>query len=58
MANVLNCNIIAYEFEFQPYYDIHFWTNTFEKGMDPLIISAMGLIVPLLFFFKDSLGIR
>ena len=32
MANMLDCNIIVSEFELQPYYYIHFQTNTLWKG--------------------------
>ena len=37
---------------------IHFWTNTFGKDMNPLILPAMGSIVSLLFFYKDIFGIK
>ena len=33
------------EFELQPHYEVHFQTNTFEKGMNPLIPLAMGWTV-------------
>ena len=36
MANVLDCDIIVYEFELQSRHYIHFWTNTFGKGMNTL----------------------
>ena len=32
--------------------------NTLGKDMNPLILPAMGLIVPLLFFYKDGFGIK
>ena len=28
------------------------------KAMNPFILSAMGKIVPLLFFYKDSFGLK
>ena len=43
VANVLDCNIIVIEFEFQLHYYVHFWTNTFEKGMNSLIPSNYRL---------------
>ena len=30
------------EFELQSRYYVHFWTNTLGKGMNPLILRAMG----------------
>ena len=30
------------EFELQSRYYVHFWANTLGKGMNPLIIPAMG----------------
>ena len=53
MVNVLDC-----EFEHQSRHYVHFGTNTLRKGMNPLILPAMGLIVPLLFFLKDGFGIK
>ena len=31
-------------------YYVHFWTNISGKGMNPLILLAVGQIIPLLFF--------
>ena len=42
MANVLDCGITVSEFKFQPYYHVHFRTNTLGKGMNPFILPAMG----------------
>ena len=50
-ANVMDCDIVIKEFEFQSRYYFHFWTNTFGKGMNPLIPLAMVWIVPLLYGF-------
>ena len=46
--------------EFEPYYRyyIHFRNNTFGKGMNLFNPSAMGWIVPVLFFYKDNFGIK
>ena len=58
VVNVLHCNIVVSEVEFQSRHYIHFWNNTFGTGMNLLILPAMGYIVPLLFFYKDGLGIK
>ena len=36
------CGIIVTEFELQLHYYIHFQINTLGKGMNPLILPAMG----------------
>ena len=41
MANVLDCGPKGSEFEIQSLDDIHFWTNTLEKGMNPYILLAV-----------------
>ena len=58
IVKVLDCRIIVSEFKLQSYYYIHFQTNTLGKGMNPLILPAMGYIVLLLFFEKDRFGIE
>ena len=45
VVNILNDNIFV-----SLNYKVHFWTNTFGKGMNPLI--------PLLFFSKDGFSIK
>ena len=50
MVEEMNFGIIVSEFELQLCYYIHFQTNTLGKGMMPLILPAMGQIVPQLFF--------
>ena len=42
MVKVLECGIVLSKFEFQLHYYIHFWTNTFGKGMNPFILPVMG----------------
>ena len=42
MVNALDCGIVVSELIFLSCYYIHFWTNTFEKGMNPQILLAMG----------------
>ena len=42
MANKLNCNILASKLEHQLHYHAHFWVNTLRKGMNPLILHAVG----------------
>ena len=34
--------IVVSEFKFQSRYYVHFWTNTLAKGINPLILPAMG----------------
>ena len=50
MVKALDCGIIVSEVELQSYYYVHFQANTLRKGMNPLILPAMGLVVPQLFF--------
>ena len=40
MVKMLACGIIVSVFELRYY--VHFWTNTLGKGMNPLILPAMG----------------
>ena len=42
MVKVMNCAIIVRKFVFQSRYYIHFQANTLGKGMNPLILPAMG----------------
>ena len=42
MVKALDCGIVVGEFELLSQYDVHFQTNTLGKGMDPLILPAMG----------------
>ena len=50
IVKALDCRIIAIEFKIQLHYQVHSRTNTREKGMNPLIIPAIGKIAPLLSF--------
>ena len=50
MVKAMDCGIVVSEFVLQSPYYVHFRSNTFEKGMNPLILPAMGQIVPLQFF--------
>ena len=50
MVKAMDCGIVVREFVLQSRYYVHFRTNTLGKGMNPLILPAMGYIVPLLFF--------
>ena len=50
MVKVMDCGIVVSEFVLQSLYYVHFRANTLGKGMNHLILPAMGLIVPLLFF--------
>ena len=42
MVKVMDCRIIVSEFVFQSRYYGHFRANTLGKGMNPLILPAMG----------------
>ena len=42
MVKAMDCGILVSEFVFQSRYYVHFRTNTLGKGMNPLILPAMG----------------
>ena len=42
MVNALDCGILVTEFELQSRNYVHFRTNIPGKGMNPLILPAMG----------------
>ena len=42
MVKVLDCGIVVSKFELQSRYDVHSRTNTLGKGMNLLILPAMG----------------
>ena len=42
MVKAMDCRIVVSEFELQSRYYVHFRTNTLAKGMNPLILPAMG----------------
>ena len=42
MVKTMESRIIVSEFELQLNYYIHFRANTLGKGMNPLILPAMG----------------
>ena len=58
MVKTLDSIIVVTEFKLQSSYYVHFRTNTFEKGMKPLILPTLGCIVSQLFFYKDGFGIK
>ena len=41
-VKAMDCGIVVGEFVLQSRYYVHFRANTVGKGMDPLILSAMG----------------
>ena len=45
MANELDYDIVVSEFELPPQYCVHFRINTLGKGMNLIILPAMGLII-------------
>ena len=58
MVKAMDCRIIVSEFVLKSCYYVHFRANTLGKGIKPLILPAMGQIVPLLFFWKNNFGIK
>ena len=42
MAKAMDCGIVVSKFVFQSHYYVHFRANTLGKGMNPLILPAMG----------------
>ena len=42
MVKMMDCEIVVSELELQLHYYVHFQTNTLGKGMNPLILPAMG----------------
>ena len=42
MVKVIDCGIIVREFVLQWCYYVHFRANTLGKGMNPIILPAMG----------------
>ena len=58
MVKAMDCGIVVREFVLQSRYYIHFRANTLGKGMNPLILPAMGLIVAQLFFSENGFGIK
>ena len=50
MVKAMDCGIVVREFALQSRYYVHFRANTLGKGTNPLILPAMGQIVPQLFF--------
>ena len=42
MVKAMDCGIVVSEFLLQSRYYVHYRANTLGKGMDPLILSAMG----------------
>ena len=42
MVKAMGCGIVVSEFVLQSRYYVHFRANTLGKGMNPLILPAMG----------------
>ena len=58
MVKAMDCGIVVHEFVLQSRYYVHFRANTLGEGMNPLILPAIGQIVPLLIFEEKGFGIR
>ena len=46
-ANVMDYDIVVSEFELRSRYYVHFRANIFGKGINFIILSAKGWIVPV-----------
>ena len=42
MVKAMDCGIVVCEFVLQSRYYVHFRANTLGKGMNPIILPAMG----------------
>ena len=42
MVKAMDCGIVVREFVLQSRYYVHFRANTLGKGMNPLVLPAMG----------------
>ena len=42
MVKAMDCGIVVSEFELQSHYYVNFRANTLGKGMNPIILPAMG----------------
>ena len=42
MVKAMNCGIVVSKFVLQLHYYVHFQANTLGKGMNPLILPAIG----------------
>ena len=42
MVKAMDCGILVHEFVLQSRYYVHFRANTLGKGMNPLLLPAMG----------------
>ena len=58
MVKAMDCEIVVSDFVLQSRNYVHIRANTLGKGMNPFILPAMGLIVPLLLFLENGLGIK
>ena len=58
MVKSMECGIVVSEFKLQSRYYVHFQANYLRKGMNPLILLAMGKIIPLLIFSENGFGIK
>ena len=42
IVKVMNCGIVVNQLKLQSHSNVHFLTNTPGKGMNPIILLAMG----------------
>ena len=55
---VLDCDLEVSEFELKSYCYLLFRTDILGKDMKPLILPAVGSIVSVQYFNKNSIGIK
>ena len=58
IVKAMDFGIAVSEFILQSRYYIYFRANTLGKDMNPLILLAMGYIVPLPFFYENGFDIK
>ena len=58
MVKAMDGRIVVSEFVLQSGYYVHFRADNLGKGMNPLILPAIGQIEQLLFFYENRFGIK
>ena len=51
-------NVVGDIVEIRLRYCIYFRTNTFGKGVNPVILPVKDSILQLIFFYKDRFGMK
>ena len=58
MVKAMDCGIIVSEYVLPLCNYVYFRANTIGKGVNHLILPAVGYIVPQLFFLENGFGIQ